>query len=118
MPGRLVVEEVEALAMQRAVLFVQEIGLSEVVFEGDSSIFIAALYEDRENLSPLGHIVEDIKDLTSSFQFCQWSHTKRVNNEATHLLDFSAIHLDSYRVSLEEILDPIVSVVLRDISVS
>ena len=32
MPGRLAVEEVEALAMRRAVLFVQEIGLSEEVF--------------------------------------------------------------------------------------
>ena len=92
--------------------------MREVVFEGDSIIFIAALYEDRENLSPLGHIVKDLKDLASSFQFCQWSHTKRVNNEATHLLDCSAIHLDSYRVSLEEIPDPIVSVVLRDISIS
>ena len=92
--------------------------MREVVFEGDSIIFIAALYEDRENLSPIGYIVEDIKDLASSFQFCQWSNTKRVNNEATHLLDYSTIHLDSYRVSLEEIPDPIVSVVLRDISVS
>ena len=32
MPGRLAVEEVEALAMRRIVLFVQEIGLSEEVF--------------------------------------------------------------------------------------
>ena len=35
-----------------------------------------------------------------------------------HLLDRYAIHLDSYRVSLEEIPNPIVLVVLRDISVS
>ena len=56
---------VEALACQRAVQFAVEIGLYEVVFEGDAVVIINAIAQGSANQSLYGHIVDDI--LTQAF---------------------------------------------------
>ena len=58
---------VEALACQRAVQFAVEIGLYEVVFEGDTVVIINAIAQGSANQSLYGHIVDDI--LTQAFFF-------------------------------------------------
>ena len=58
---------VEALACQRAVQFAVEIGLYEVVFEGDAVVIINAIAQGSANQSLYGHIVDDI--LTQAFFF-------------------------------------------------
>ena len=51
---------VEALACRRAVQFSMEIGLREVIFEGDSAVTIQALSNEISDLSTYGHLIEDI----------------------------------------------------------
>ena len=58
---------VEALACRRAVQFAVEIGLHEVVFEGDAAVIINAIAQGSANQSLYGHIVDDI--LTQAFFF-------------------------------------------------
>lgn len=51
---------VEALACRWAVQFAIEIGLHEVIFEGDATVIINAISNGSANQSLYGHIVDDI----------------------------------------------------------
>lgn len=53
------VAKVEALACRRAVQFAVEIGLHDVIFEGDSMIVIQALKNGSGALSIYGNLIED-----------------------------------------------------------
>ena len=66
------VVELETLACHRAVLFAVELGLQDVVFEGDSLQVIQALNLDSTDHLTYGHILEDIRTQVaalSSFKF-------------------------------------------------
>lgn len=64
---------VEALACRCAVLFAVEIGLHEVIFQGDVAVVIQAINCGSAEFSSHGHIIDDITHhsfvLTSS-EFC------------------------------------------------
>ena len=57
----------EALACHRALLFAKQIGLRQVVFEGDSTMVIQAVTHGNSKLAEYGLIVEDIKILAADF---------------------------------------------------
>ncbi|XP_030936331.1 uncharacterized protein LOC115961495 [Quercus lobata] len=59
-PAAQTVVELEAFACRRAVLFAVELGLQDVVFEGDSLQVIQALNLDSTDHLTYGHILEDI----------------------------------------------------------
>ena len=66
------VVELEAFASHRVVLFAMELGLQDVVFEGDSLQVIQALNLDNTDHLTYGHILEDIRThvtALSSFEF-------------------------------------------------
>ncbi|KAL0000349.1 hypothetical protein SO802_014130 [Lithocarpus litseifolius] len=71
------VDDVEAIACRRAISFALEIGVEEVVFEGDSETIIKALNSDSSCLSSFGYVVEDIRALALNFASCVFSHVKR-----------------------------------------
>ena len=71
------IDDVEAIAFRRAISFAMEIGVEEVVFEGDSETIIKALNSDSSCLSSFCHIVEDIRALVLNFALCVFSHVKR-----------------------------------------
>ena len=52
--------EAEALACRDAIEFAVDIGLSEIVIEGDCVQVINAIKDCKVNLSRLGHVIEDI----------------------------------------------------------
>ena len=52
--------EAEALACRTALEFAVDIGLSDIVIEGDCVQVINAIKADKGNLSRLGHVIEDI----------------------------------------------------------
>ena len=54
------VVELEALACYRAVQFALEIGLTQVVFEGDSAVVIDALQHGTGELTSYGNVLHDI----------------------------------------------------------
>ena len=67
----------ETLAARHAVLFVQELGLHNVVFEGDSASSIQAISNRLFNHSSCGHISHDILFFVNSFQSFSFSHVCR-----------------------------------------
>ncbi|XP_075633589.1 uncharacterized protein LOC142606070 [Castanea sativa] len=67
----------ETLVARRAVLFVRELGLRNVVFEGDSESSIHAISNRLFLHSSCGHIIQDILLFASSFQSFSFSHVYR-----------------------------------------
>ena len=61
--------EVEALACRRAVSFAIEIGLLEVVFEGDSETIINSLNSDCSCVAHFVHLVEDCRVHAGNLRF-------------------------------------------------
>lgn len=59
--------EVEALAARRALEFVVEIGVDQVILKGDLEILIKALQKDSSSLAQYGHLVTYVQYLVSSF---------------------------------------------------
>ena len=102
------VATMEALACRRAVLFAKEIGLSDVIFEGDSAEVIQAIIQENSNHPDFGHIIDDIMILASdlnSFQFC---HVKHNCNVVVDALAKRAKNTLSLAVWLEDVSDDIV----------
>ena len=74
------VAELEALACLRAVQFASEMGLTRVVFEGDSAAVINALRQGLGELTCYGNMLDDIRVLVSAFQYCDFNLVKRLCN--------------------------------------
>ena len=105
----------EALACRRALLFAKEIGLRQVVFEGDSAMVIQAVTHGNAKLAEYGHIVEDIRILATDFDFIQFSHVKRNCNVVADALAKKAKDSLNLAVCLEEVPEDIVPALLFDI---
>ena len=69
--GRLLgsVDVVEALAIWRAICFAKELGLHHLVIEGDSLQVIQAITDSRLVQTLYGHIIDEIRFLSSSIYF-------------------------------------------------
>ena len=74
------VVEVEALAYRRAVSFAIEIGLQEVVSEGDSKTIISSLNSDCSCLAHFVHLVEDCRVHAGNLRFSAFTHVRRIYN--------------------------------------
>ena len=59
------VEMVEVLAARRALIFAKELGFDHVILEGDSEIAVRAMKSEGYSATSFGHIISDIKVLTS-----------------------------------------------------
>ncbi|XP_075665643.1 uncharacterized protein LOC142635354 [Castanea sativa] len=70
----------ETLAARRAALFVQELGLRHIVFEGDSKSSIHAISNRILLHLSCGHIIQDILLIVSSLQSFSFSHVCRQGN--------------------------------------
>ena len=66
------VATMEALACHMAVLFAKEIGLSDMIFEGDSVEVIQAITQENSDHPDFGHII-DIRILASDLNSFQLS---------------------------------------------
>ena len=60
------VDLVEALATSRAVSFAKELSIHQMVVEGDSFQVIQAINEARPGRTMYGHVINDIRFLSSS----------------------------------------------------
>ena len=61
------VAELEALACLRAMQFALDIGLTRVIFEGDSATVINALRQGLGELTCYGNVLDDIRAHVSDF---------------------------------------------------
>ncbi|KAL0000430.1 hypothetical protein SO802_014211 [Lithocarpus litseifolius] len=73
----------KALALQEGVLLASEMGIFHVIVESDALSIIQAIIEIDLG-GELGHIVQNIKDISSSLSWCSFQHLKRSGNRASH----------------------------------
>jgi ribonuclease HI len=93
----------EALAALHAAEFCRDLGIPEVILEGDSLMVTRALEEKGENWLRYGQIVEDTKSVLRSFRQWRISHVRREANGAAHGLAKEAIRSGMDKVWMEEI---------------
>lgn len=59
--------EIEALAANKALQFAREMGISEAVQEGDSSLVMTALNSKNPRLAPFGLLIQDSLNVSTGF---------------------------------------------------
>ena len=97
------VAALEALACKRSILFAIELGLQEVVFEGDSEVIFKLLTAEQPCMSTFGHIIEDSRCLAARLRLATFTHTKRQGNNVADKLTKLAKNLYEPQVWLEVI---------------
>jgi ribonuclease HI len=90
------------MAARRAVEFCHEVGVFDVILEGDSLLVVKAVKDKKPNWLPYGQIIDDIKRDLGSIR--QWNirHVKREANKAAHELSRFATRNSALNVWLEE----------------
>ena len=96
------VDLVEALAMSRAVSFAKELSIHQMVIEGDSLRVIQAINGTRPVRTMYGHVIDDIRFLSSSIS-CSFLHVKRKVNRLAHALARRAVSFANTDVWLEDL---------------
>ena len=104
-----------ALAYQRAVQFAKEIGLTQFIFEGDSSIVIQAILEGSSVVLPYDHVIEDILVQALDFQLFVFTHAPRKCNVVVDALAKKSKTCRSTQVWLEELPEEIASLACFDV---
>ena len=84
LPSTFSAEVTEVLALQDGVLLALELGISHVIVEFDALSIIQAINKGVLG-GELGHIVQNIKDI-SSFSLCSFQHLNRSGNRAAYEL--------------------------------
>nr|POE84082.1 hypothetical protein CFP56_32835 [Quercus suber] len=85
LPSCFPVETTEAYALLHGVLFALEIRVDQAIFESNALSIILALNSGAAG-SDIGHILEDIREASSTFSLCSFHHLKRDGNRAAHSL--------------------------------
>jgi ribonuclease HI len=116
LPATHSIEITEALAARRAILFAKEVGLTNVVFEGDAANIIRDLRSSETLHSAYGLVIEDAKAMLRDFQAYSLSHTRRSGNMVAHALARRASNCQNCLVWMEAVPPDISSVLLHDIS--
>ena len=81
-PQQLQPIEIEALAAYKALEFARELGISEAVLEGDSSLVMTALASKNPGLAPFGLLLQDSLMSLLAFRNCP---TLTLRERATQL---------------------------------
>ena len=75
----------------------------QVIFERDAEVIIKAINSGGFSSSSFGHIIRDIKLLSSAFNKVSFCHTRRLGNRVAHGLARMACILSSYQVWMEDV---------------
>ena len=108
-PQQLQPIEIEALAAYKAIVFARELGLSQVVLEGDSSTVMSALNSSNPRLAPFGLPVQDTLNVATDFSKLSYSHTKREGNSVAHNLAQLAANILNCVIWMEDIPTDVMS---------
>ncbi|XP_042958157.1 uncharacterized protein LOC122293732 [Carya illinoinensis] len=92
----------EALAALRAVQLGLELGLHNVIFEGDSKLVVSGINSGTEDWSTAGLIFLDIKKLLLSYHTWSFRHVPRQINVVAHTLAKSSLELGDESVLVED----------------
>ena len=98
LPGS--VDVVGALAARRAISFAKELSLHHLVVEGDLLRVIQAITDTRPVKTLYGHVIDEIRIL-SSLVNCSFLHVNRKGNKLAHALARRAILSADFDVWIE-----------------
>ncbi|XP_075633438.1 uncharacterized protein LOC142605897 [Castanea sativa] len=108
--------EIEAIAAHRALVFGQEVGISEAVLEGDCQAVMQALKNEGRNLASVRPLILDALSQSGTYTKLLYSHTKREGNKLAHSLARHAINVDDYVVWIEDVPPPLISLYQGDLA--
>ena len=94
--------ETEAKAFEAGLLLARDIGIQDVILEGDSLVIYNALCEVSLPPSSVASIVDGMRDLCKVFRRLEFSHVKRKGNRPAHLLAKYVGGIDDFIVWMEE----------------
>ena len=93
----------------------RELSYRKIIVEGDYSSVILKLQSKNRVNTTLGFVIESILGLASRFDFCNFSHVRRMGNRVAHAL----AHLQPFSISCREWLkdgpDHVFDLALQDI---
>ena len=109
------VADLEALACLKAVQFALELGITRAVFEGDSAAIINALLHGAGAFASFGNTLDDIRMLSSVFQFVEFIFVNRGCNSVADALAKKAKLLVGDQVWLHDVPADIAPLVSFDV---
>ena len=116
LPLPTIVAMVEALAARKAVEFALELGLTKVIMEGDSEVICRELQDPSSSLALHGHILQDVKCLSSALQFVRYFYVYRQGNNVAHALAKRALREPNLTVWMEDVPPDIHHIVQADLA--
>ena len=108
--------EIEALAAYRALEFAREVGISDAVLEGDSSLVMTALASKTPSLAPFGLLLHDSLIVSVGFSKLSYSHTKREGNSVAHNLAQLAFNHQNCVIWMEDVPSDVLSFYHADLA--
>ena len=107
--------EAEAKATEAGILLAWDLGLKNIVVEGDAQLVTQALKGIVAPAIPIQKIVEGSRIFLQ--RFCSWKvvHTNRRNNLATHLLAREAKHVKECVIWVEDSPPYIKNQIMNDV---
>ena len=109
------VVELEALACRQAMLFAVELGLQDVVFEGDSLQVIQTLNLDGTDHLTYGHIFKDIRTQVAALSSFEFIFNTRHCNIVADALAKKVKNCRETRIWTNFMLEDIASLIIFDI---
>ena len=97
------VEHAEALAASQVVTLARELCLSQLVFEGGCQKVIAAINSTGACHTLFGHIIDEVRCLSSTLITSCFVHTRREGNKIAHALARRAVLTADTDVCVEEL---------------
>ena len=91
------------IAARRALEFAVELGFDHIILEGDSEILHKALLVEGRNLTPYGHLVQDILYLSSFFSAFKTSFVHCWGNKLDHPLARNSKSLNHMQIWIKDV---------------
>ena len=110
--------EAEAKAFEACIIFAKEVGIRDLVLEGDSLIVVQALKQVSNAPSTVSSLIYGMLAECNEFRKVSFSHVKRQGNKPAHLLAKQALGLDDFSAWIEECPCFLEQALVHDVSVS
>jgi ribonuclease HI len=104
----------EAMGALVAAKFGRDIGLFDIILEGDSKQIVDAITGKGSHWCKYGHIIGDIYEVMKGFRKWEVRHVKRDANEAAHVLAKTATRENGEKIWLEDVPSFILDVVNQE----
>ncbi|KAF5482155.1 hypothetical protein F2P56_002746 [Juglans regia] len=94
--------EAEIVALWYAVKLCNSLGFNRVILEGDAEVVVKAVHSEEENLSSIGHVIEDVKIVLKERRAWRVQHVQREGNKVAHLLAKNSFKFDQEMIWVEQ----------------